>query len=311
MKMNKIQKKLMAEVADLHSIPIGAYNFRINGDLAGRTITTNINIQNREEGDGINVYIRDNTKNESVHIPVILSNSGYKEKVYNDFYIGENCDVLIVAGCGIDNCGNQDSQHDGIHRFFIGKNSKIRYVEKHYGSGRGLGRKFFNPETVVHLAENSIAKMEMIQLEGVDRTNRITRADLQRNAKLIVHECLLTSAEQRANSIYEVILNGDNSSAEVISRSVAKEKSYQKFEARIVGNTRCRGHIECDSIIMDKGKILAIPSLEANDIDAELIHEAAIGKIATEQIIKLMSLGLTESEAVETIICGFLQNIHD
>ena len=307
MEMDVIQKRLLEEVANLHDVPIGAYNIRANGKSAGRNTTANIDIQNKDEGNGINIYIKDNTQNESVHIPVVVSAAGYVEKVYNDFYIGENCDVVIVAGCGIDNCGNQDSQHDGIHRFYIGKNSKVKYVEKHYGSGNGKGKRILNPETEVYMEDDSSMEMEMVQIKGVDTTNRITTANLKDRAKLIVRERLLTHQDQSAISAYKITLDGSDSSADVVSRAVAKDKSYQKFEACVIGNNKCSGHTECDSIIMDEGKILAVPSLEANNVDAALIHEAAIGKIAGEQLIKLMTLGLTEQEAEEHIINGFLK----
>lgn len=305
--MDAVQKRLLQEVADLHDVPEGAYNLRANGESVGRQTTANIDIQSKTEGSGIDIRIKSGTKNESVHIPVVLSESGLKETVYNDFYIGDDCDVLIVAGCGIDNCGTQDSQHDGIHRFFVGKNSKIRYVEKHYGSGDGSGKRLLNPVTEVHQEEGSTVEMEMVQIKGVDSTRRTTIAELGADAKLIVRERLMTHGEQLAESVYKVDLNGDGSSADVVSRSVARDRSYQKLDLCIRGNAACSGHTECDSIIMDDGKILAVPSLEANNIDAALVHEAAIGKIAGEQLIKLMTLGLTEAEAEEQIISGFLK----
>ena len=305
--MDAVQKRLIQEVADLHDIPEGAYNFRANGESVGRNSTANIEITSKTEGSGIDIRIKPGTKNESVHIPVVLSESGIKETVYNDFYIGDDSDVLIVAGCGIDNCGNQDSEHDGIHRFYVGKNAKIRYVEKHYGSGDGKGKRILNPVTEVYMEEGSTCEMEMVQIKGVDSTERITRAELAKDAKLVVRERLMTHGEQNALSIYKVDLNGDGSSADVVSRSVARDNSYQKFDACILGNAACSGHTECDSIIMDSGRILAVPSLEANNIDAALVHEAAIGKIAGDQLIKLMTLGLTEAEAEEQIINGFLK----
>ena len=305
--MDAVQKRLIQEVADLHDIPEGAYNFRANGESVGRNSTANIEITSKTEGSGIDISIKPGTKNESVHIPVVLSESGIKETVYNDFYIGDDSDVLIVAGCGIDNCGNQDSEHDGIHRFYVGKNAKIRYVEKHYGSGDGKGKRILNPVTEVYMEEGSTCEMEMVQIKGVDSTERITRAELAKDAKLVVRERLMTHGEQNALSIYKVDLNGDGSSADVVSRSVARDTSYQKFDACILGNAACSGHTECDSIIMDSGRILAVPSLEANSVDAALVHEAAIGKIAGEQLIKLMTLGLTEAEAEEQIINGFLK----
>ncbi len=307
MNMDAIQKRLLMEVADLHDVPEGAYNLRANGESVGRATTANIDIKTKTEGSGIDIHIKAGTKNESVHIPVVLSESGLKETVYNDFFVGDDCDVLIVAGCGIDNCGNQDSEHDGIHRFFVGKNSKIRYVEKHYGSGDGSGKRILDPVTEVYLDEGSCMEMEMAQIKGVDSTQRTTIAELKRDAKLVVRERLMTHGEQNAVSVYKVMLNEENSSADVVSRSVARDNSYQKFDACIIGNAPCTGHTECDSIIMDKGRILAVPSLEANDVDASLVHEAAIGKIAGEQLIKLMTMGLTEAQAEEQIINGFLK----
>ena len=306
MKFDAIQKRLLAEVANLHEVPAGAYNFRANGKLAGRNNTANIEIISKEDGSGIDIHIKPNTKNESVHIPVVLSDSGLKEVVRNDFFVGENCDVVIVAGCGIDNCGVQDSQHDGVHRFFVGKNSKVKYVEKHFGSGTGEGKRILNPVTEVNLDENSVMEMEMVQIKGVDSTDRKTSASLKANAKLFVRERLMTHGVQQALSNYHVSLDGENSSADVVSRGVAKEKSFQKLDLCIVGNAACHGHTECDSIIMDDGKILAVPSLQANNVDAMLVHEAAIGKIAGDQLVKLMTLGLTEKEAEEQIINGFL-----
>ena len=305
--LDTVQKRLIEEVAGLHDIPEGAYNFRANGESVGRQTTANIDIQTKTDVSGIDIFIKPGTKHESIHIPVVLSESGIKETVYNDFHVGEDCDVLIVAGCGIDNCGNQDSEHDGIHRFFIGKNSKVRYVEKHYGSGDGSGKRILDPTTEVYMDEDSSMEMEMVQIKGVDSTQRTTLAELKAGAKLVVRERLMTHGQKNAYSVYKVSLNGEASSADVVSRSVARDDSYQKFDACIVGNAACTGHTECDSIIMDNGRILAVPSLEANNIDAALVHEAAIGKIAGEQLIKLMTLGLTEAEAEEQIINGFLK----
>ncbi|MDO4417151.1 MAG: SufD family Fe-S cluster assembly protein [Eubacteriales bacterium] len=305
--IDEIQKRLLMEVADLHEVPEGAYNIRANGEAAARNTTANIDIISKEDGSGIDIRIKPGTKKESVHIPVVLSKSGLKEVVYNDFYIGEDSDVIIVAGCGIDNCGSQDSQHDGIHRFYVGKNAKVKYVEKHYGSGDGTGKRLLNPGTEVHMDENSTMEMEMVQIKGVDSTKRETKCDLKAGARLVVHERLMTHGTQDAYSIYNVSLDGDGSSADVVSRSVARDKSYQKLDMCILGNAACSGHTECDSIIMDEGRILAVPSLEANSTEAALVHEAAIGKIAGEQIIKLMTLGLTEAEAEEQIINGFLK----
>ena len=306
--LDKIQMQMLTEVADLHGVPEGAYNIRVNGEKAGRNTTANIDIVTKTDGkSGIDIRIKPGTKNESVHIPVVLSESGIKETVYNDFYIGEDSDVVIVAGCGIHNCGNQDSQHDGVHRFFVGKNARIRYVEKHYGEGDGNGKRILNPVTEVYQEAGSYVDMEMVQIKGVDNTHRITRAELAENATMIVHERLMTHGEQVATSVYEVALNGEGSSTDVISRSVAKDSSEQVFEAAIVGNNVCSGHAECDAIIMDKAHVVAVPKLDARNVDAALIHEAAIGKIAGDQLIKLMSLGLTEAEAEEQIIGGFLK----
>ena len=306
--LDKIQMQMLTEVADLHGVPEGAYNIRVNGEKAGRNTTANIDIATKTDGkSGIDIRIKPGTKNESVHIPVVLRESGIKETVYNDFYSGEDSDVVIVAGCGIHNCGNQDSQHDGVHRFFVGKNARIRYVEKHYGEGDGSGKRILNPVTEVYQEAGSYVDMEMVQIKGVDNTHRITRAELAEGATMIVHERLMTHGEQVATSVYEVALNGEGSSTDVISRSVAKDTSEQVFEAAIVGNSVCSGHAECDAIIMDKAHVVAVPKLDARNVDAALIHEAAIGKIAGDQLIKLMSLGLTEAEAEEQIIGGFLR----
>ena len=304
--LDDISKMILNEVADITDEPKGAYNFRVNSGLAGRNTTENINIVSKENGSGIDIFIKPGTKGEDVHIPVVISESGVKEKVYNDFFIGDDCDVTIVAGCGIDNCGAHDSQHDGIHRFYVGKNSRIKYVEKHYGSGNGEGKRILNPVTEVYMEENGVMEMEMEQIKGVDSTDRMTIAELKAGAKLLIKERLMTHGCQTAVSGYKVSLNGEGSTADVVSRSVARDTSSQTFNACIAGNAPCSGHTECDSIIMDSGKILAIPSLEANDVDAMLVHEAAIGKIAGDQLIKLMTLGLTEAEAEQQIINGFL-----
>ena len=307
MKLDEIQKRLLREIADLHAVPEGAYNIRSNSQMAGRKSTANIEITSKTDVSGMDIRIAPLTKNESVHIPVVLTQTGLKEVVYNDFFVGEGADVLIVAGCGIDNCGNQDAEHDGIHRFYVGKNAHVKYVEKHYGSGDGAGKRILNPGTEVYQEEGSTVEMEMVQIKGVDDTVRTTTAELKAGAKLLVRERLMTHGEQRAISTYVVNLNGAGATADVVSRSVARDSSYQKFDAKIVGNAPCSGHTECDSIIMDNGRILAVPGLEANDLDAALVHEAAIGKIAGEQLTKLMTLGLTEAEAEEQIINGFLQ----
>lgn len=305
--MDEIQKTLLEEVTGLHEIPAGAYNIRANGATAERSTTANIDIVSKEDGTGIDIRIKPGTVHESVHIPVVLSKSGLKELVYNDFYIGEGADVVIVAGCGIHNSGDEASEHDGIHRFFVGKNAKVKYVEKHYGSGDGRGKRIMNPGTELTMEEGSYMEMEMVQIRGVDSTKRSTTADLAAGAKLVIRERLLTHGCQEAESSFVVNLNGDGSSANVISRSVAKEDSVQTFLSEINGNSKCAGHTECDAIIMDNAKISAIPKITANDTEAALIHEAAIGKIAGEQIVKLMTLGLTEAEAEAQIVNGFLK----
>ena len=304
---DSIQERILEEVADLHGVPAGAYNIRANGQTAGRNTTANIDIATKTDKPGIDIRIKPGTRNESVHIPVVVSASGLKEMVYNDFFIGEDSDVVIVAGCGIHNCGDQDSEHDGIHRFFVGKNAKVKYVEKHYGEGDGNGKRILNPGTEVYMEENSYMEMEMVQIEGVDSTNRTNCAELAAGAKLIVRERLLTHGSQNAESTYIVNLNGEDSSADVVSRSVAKDTSKQTFNSKIVGNAKCSGHTECDAIIMGTAKVTAIPGIEAAHEDALLVHEAAIGKIAGDQITKLMTLGLTEEEAEAQIVNGFLK----
>lgn len=305
--MDAIQKNLLEQITDLHAVTQGAYNIRANGASVERNTTAHIDIVTKEDKQGIDIYIKPGTKKESVHIPVLLSQSGLTELVYNDFHIGEDCDVLIVAGCGIHNGGDRLSRHDGVHTFYIGKNSKVRYVEKHYGSGDGSGERIMNPQTVIHMEENSYMEMETVQIRGVDSTDRVTKADLGANATLVVKEKLMTHGSQQAKTSFEVDLNGENSGTNVISRAVAKDSSRQLFLAKINGNNRCNGHSECDAIIMDDAKISAIPEITANHLDAALIHEAAIGKIAGDQIMKLMTLGLTEEEAEAQIINGFLK----
>ena len=307
MKLDEIQLRLLEEIAELHGIPEGAYNIRSDSASIGRRSTEHIVITSKKEVSGIDIEIMAGTKNERVHIPVVMTKSGLKETVYNDFYVGEDADVLIVAGCGIDNCGTGDSEHDGVHRFFLKKGAKVRYVEKHYGQGDGKGKRILNPVTEAYLDEGAEMTMEMVQIKGVDDTERKTVANLKAGAKLVVRERLMTHDDQRALSVYDVILEGEGATADVVSRSVAKGHSFQKFDAKITGNAPCYGHTECDSIIMEEGKILAVPGLQANHVDAALMHEAAIGKIAGEQLVKLMTLGLTEQEAEEQIINGFLR----
>ncbi|MBR4098800.1 MAG: SufD family Fe-S cluster assembly protein [Clostridium sp.] len=305
--MDAIQKNLLEQVAELHDVPEGAYNIRTNGTSAARNTTANIDIVTKADKDGIDIIIKPGTKNESVHIPVVLSQSGLQETVYNDFFIGEDCDVTIVAGCGIHNCGVQNSEHSGIHSFHVGKNAKVRYVERHYGEGDGQGENIMNPTTVVIMDEGSYMEMETTQIKGVDSTIRTTNAKLGPASTLIIKEKVMTHGKQLAKSDFTVDLDGEDCHTNVISRSVARDDSKQVFLARINGNAKCYGHSECDAIIMDRGVVSAIPEVTANCLDAQLIHEAAIGKIAGEQLDKLMTLGLTEREAEEQIINGFLK----
>lgn len=305
--MDSIQQNLLRQVADLDSLPTGAYNIRANGKLASRNTTANIDIITKEDKPGIDIVIKPGTKNESVHIPVIISETGLTDLVYNDFYIGEDCDVTIIAGCGIHNCGTQLSRHDGIHAFHLAKNARLRYVEKHYGESEDVGENIMNPTTVVDLAEGAYMEIEATQIRGIRSTKRITRATVGDRASLVIHEKVMTHMEQHAESDFTVDLSGVNSSANVVSRSVAKDHSSQLFLSRINGNAPCSGHTECDAIIMDSATVSAIPEITAACVDAALIHEAAIGKIAGEQLTKLMTLGLTEAEAEEQIVNGFLK----
>lgn len=305
--MDQIQMEMLKQVADIHEVPQGAYNFRINGEGAGRNTTENIDIVTKNDKQGIDIIIKPGTKNESVHIPVVLSQSGITDLVYNDFYIGEGADVTIVAGCGIHNGGDAKSQHDGIHTFYVGKNAKVKYIEKHYGSGDGKGERVLNPQTIIELAEGSCLEMDTVQIKGVDSTVRTTRATLADRATLVIKEKIMTHGTQYAKTDFEVNLNGEDCGTNLISRSVAKDHSHQIFLSKINGNNKCMGHSECDAILMDEGSVSAIPEITANHIDASLIHEAAIGKIAGEQIIKLMTLGLTEAEAEAQIVNGFLK----
>ena len=305
--MNKIEKNLLKAIADIEKTPMGAYNIRENGQGLARNTTANIDIITKQDKPGIDIKIKANTKNESVHIPVILTQGGFQDTVYNDFYIGENADVVIIAGCGIHNSSCETSQHDGIHTFYLAKGAKIKYIEKHYGEGEGTGDRILNPQTIIHMQEGSSMEMESVQIEGVSSTIRETNATMEANTSLVISERIMTTGEQTAKTIFNVDLNGEGASVHVASRSIAKGNSLQEFISNVNGNAKCFGHVECDAIIMDHGKVIAIPKITANDIDASLIHEAAIGKIAGEQLTKLMTLGLTEKEAEEQIINGFLK----
>lgn len=305
--IDDIQKRLLKEVADLDSLPVGAYNIRANGAAAGRHTTANIDIVTKTDRPGIDIIIAPGTKNESVHIPVVVSQAGLKDLVYNDFYIGENADVVIIAGCGIHCAGAEETSHDGIHTFHVGKNARLRYVEKHYGEGEGRGKRVMNPTTVVHLAEGAAMEMETTQISGIDDTIRKTSGTLAAHATLTVREKIMTTGDQHAVTDFTIDLNGENCSTDVVSRSVARDESKQEFYSHINGNNACAGHSECDAIIMDRACVIATPALVANHVDAALIHEAAIGKIAGEQLIKLMTLGLTAEEAEHEIVNGFLK----
>jgi len=303
--LTPIDKKLLEEVAGLHEIPQGAYNIRKNGQGIQRNTTVNIDIVTKKDRPGIDVIIKPGTKNESVHIPVILS-QGMDDLVYNTFEIGENSDVLIVAGCGVHNPGSSKAQHDGIHEFFVHRGARMKYVEKHYGEGDGKGERILNPTTIIEIEEDGVAELEMVQIKGIDSARRDTQVKLHKNARLIVSERLLTYLEQYAASDITVELLEEGSTAQIISRSVAQNNSKQIFHLNLRGYAGCRGHIQCDSIIMHDAQVSSIPEITAFHSDAQLIHEAAIGKIASEQLTKLMCLGLTEKEAEDTILKGFL-----
>jgi len=305
--MEKLDSLLLQEIAGMHDIPMGAYNIRKNGEGLSRRSTANIEIRSKTDKPGIDIIVAPGTVNESVHIPVIITETGVDDLVYNDFFIGDGADVLIVAGCGIHNAGSSKSQHDGIHTFHIGKNAKVKYVEKHYGEGEGTGERILNPVTVVEQDENSSCEMEMVQIKGVDSTKRDTKASLGAGAKLIVTERLLTHGRQEALSNIEVNLNGEDASAQIVSRTVAKDRSKQVFYYNAVGNEKCRAHVQCDSIIMDSATVSSIPGITANSAYAQIIHEAAIGRINNDQLTKLMTFGLSEEEAEEVIISGFLK----
>lgn len=298
---------MLEAVADLHGVPQGAYNIRKDGEGAGRQSTANIIIEPKKDKPGIDITVKPGTKNESVHIPVIITKSGVEDLVYNDFFIGDDADVLIVAGCGIHNSGDAKSEHDGIHRFHIGKNARIRYVEKHYGEGEGTGERILNPVTEIFMDENSFCEMESVQIRGVDSTKRDTVAKLEKGARLVILEKLMTHGNQVAHSDMVIELNGDGASSQIISRSVAKDNSEQVFYPRAVGNAPCKAHVQCDSIIMDNAKIRSIPEIAANHWDANIVHEAAIGRINNDQLLKLQTMGKTEQEAEEIIINCFLK----
>ncbi len=305
--LDKIKQDLLQQIADIHEVPAGAYSLRVDGKLFGKRSSENIEIVKKEDQPGIDIYIKPGTKKESVHIPVLLAETGIRELVYNDFHIGADCDVTIVAGCGIHNSGAADSEHSGIHSFFVGENARVKYIEKHYGEGDGNGKNLMNPTTRVFMERGSYMEMETAQIGGVDSTDRSTTGSLKDGATLIVREKIMTHGDQYARTHFEVDLDGVDCGTHVISRSVARDRSHQLFVSHINGNNRCQGHTECDAIIMDDATVSAVPEIVAAHPEASLIHEAAIGKIAGEQLIKLMTLGLSEKEAEEQIISGFLK----
>ena len=304
--MNNVDIRLLKEIADLEGTPKGAYNIRKNGQLDSRKTTANIDIVTKEDKPGIDIHIKPGTNHQSVHIPVLLTETGLDDLVYNDFFIGEGAEVDIVAGCGIHNCGGEDSRHDGIHTFYVGKHSHVKYTEKHYGDGDGTGGRIMNPQTVVYLEEGATIQMETVQIRGIDSTKRETKIVCGKDAEAVVTERLMTHGDQVAESDMEISLDGDGARGRVISRSVAKGTSRQVFYPKMVGNAACFGHVQCDSIIMDDAHIESIPAIVANSTEAQLIHEAAIGKIAGDQLLKLETLGLSPEEAEECILKGFL-----
>ena len=306
--MEKIDRELLEKVAQLHKVPAGAFNIRKNGQTEMRQSTKDIEIVPKANKSGIDIVVKKGVKNKSVHIPVIITLGGFKDLVYNDFYIGDDCDITIIAGCGIHNKTCQDSQHDGIHTFHVGKNSKVRYVEKHYGQGDGSGKKILNPITRVYMKENSQMDFESLQIGGVSSTVRKTFAKLKDNCVLNIKENILTTENQYAKTYFKVELLGNNSKCEVVSHSVAKDDSVQEFVSDVIGKSECFAHVECDGILLDRAKIVSTPKINAADKNASLVHEAAIGKIAGEQLVKLMSLGLSQEEAEKMIIKGFLYN---
>lgn len=306
-RLETVDEELLNEISDYNGEFKGAYNIRKNGKGIQRQVTENINIVTKTDKPGIDIIVKPNTKFEFVHIPVILTESGLKDVVYNDFFIGKDANVIIIAGCGIHNDHHKNSQHDGIHRFFLEEGAKVKYIEKHYGEGAGDGKRILNPVTEVYLKSGSSMEMESVQIKGVDSAIRETKGVLEDNTNFVVTEKIMTHGKQSAQTCFDVQLNGENASTHVTSRSVATEDSYQHFTSKIYGNSKCFAHSECDAIIKDNAKVKATPEITANNVDANLIHEAAIGKIAGEQLTKLMTLGLSEKEAEEQIITGFLR----
>ena len=305
--MNNVDKNLLKAINETLDEKTEVYNIRKNGESIKRKVNSYIDIVTKEDKNGLDIYVKENTLFGIVHIPVIITESGLTDVVYNDFHIGANANVIIMAGCGIHNDLHKDSEHDGIHRFYLEENAKVTYVEKHYGEGKGTGKKILNPTTEIYMKKGSSMNMDSVQIKGVDDTIRITKANLDANTTLEISEKIFTTGKQTAKTEFIVDLNGENASVHVTSRSVAEGSSTQEFTSNITGNTKCYAHVECDAIIKDEGKVKAIPEIYAKNIDANLIHEAAIGKIAGAQLNKLMTLGLNEQKAEEVIIKGFLK----
>lgn len=306
--LEKEDKELLDNITDSEQLFESAFNVRKNGCPFVKKETETIKIVSQKEGkEGIEIYVKNNGEKQLVNIPVLITKGGLDDLVYNDFYIESGAQVTIVAGCGIHNCDKSDSRHNGIHSFYLEEGAKVNYIEKHYGSGDGEGAKVLNPITRVFLKKNSSLEMETVQIEGVDSTIRETIAKLEDNTNLVIKEKIKTSKNQYAKTIFEVDLDGVNSSCHLISRAVAEDNSKQEFISNLRGNNKCYAHSECDAILKDNGIALANPIVLANNVDANLIHEAVIGKIAGEQLLKLMSLGLSEKEAEEVIINGFLK----
>lgn len=304
--LDKVTQAILKYIDEAGFRQEGAFNLRHNGMALCHGDSEHVRIVRKEDKPGIDIYIDGETDGEEVHIPVVLDASGFTDRVYNDFHIADGANVVIIAGCGIHNDGHADSQHDGVHSFFVGKGANVTYKENHYGAGEGDGARILNPVTKIYMEENSVFTLDTSQIKGVDSTKRETEVELGRNSKLFVLEKLMTHGDQLAESNMEVRLNGEGSSAQIISRSVARENSSQIFHPAAVGNAKCNAHIQCDSIIMDQAHVRSIPEIDARHLDAAIIHEAAIGRINDEQLIKLRTMGMKEEEAENVIIEAFL-----
>ncbi len=304
--MNEVTKKLLTEISDWDGGYKGAYNIRVDGTCAGRQSSEHIHIETKTDNPGLVIRIDAGTKGETVSIPACVTHGDVDDLVYNDFYIGEDADVVIVAGCGIHVETGEPARHNGIHRFILARGAHVKYVEKHIGTGKGAGLRSIDPVTEAELARDAVLEMDTAQIGGVDRSLRKTAAKLEKGSRLLIRERILTEHEQTAQTDFVVELNGEGSGVDLISRAVAKDRSHQGYHSVIIGNAPCTGHSECDAILAGQGTVDAAPELRARCEDAALIHEAAIGKIAGEQILKLRTLGLSEQEAESTIIDGFL-----